>query len=225
MIVQANVVDNDGFIIEPMVVSVYDVLQVNVIKVVVEQGFYTPRWDYENKKWIEGAELDYIERMKVISAISEGLISKEIIDKKIIANEYKSLDERELDFLDIEYGISRLEEKLEYFKEVKVLYFKNKCEYVIEEGFTASNGNFYRTNRDDQTNMIGQKDSLSDNPAILQVPWKTEDKGYIMHSRDEWLMISREAFAHKPNQLFKYDAIKNLTLGVTTLEELNAINW
>lgn len=225
MIVQANVVDSDGFIIEPIVVGIYDVLQVNVIKLVVQEGLYIPRWDYESKEWIEGAELDYIEHTKVVLAINEGLISKETVDNKIVTNGYKTLDERELEFLNIEYGINSVEEKLEYFKRIKTLFFKEKCESTIEEGFTASNGNFYRTNRDDQTNMIGQKDSISDNPSILEVPWKTENKGYIIHSREEWLRIYREAFAHKQNQLFKYDTIKNETINATTLEELMAINW
>lgn len=57
MIVQANLLDSNGFIIEPVVVFVYDVLEVNVIKEVVPEGIYTPRWDYETKTWVESVTL------------------------------------------------------------------------------------------------------------------------------------------------------------------------
>lgn len=58
MIVQANLLDSNGFIIEPVVVFVYDVLEVNVIKEVVPEGMYTPRWDYESKTWVESVTLN-----------------------------------------------------------------------------------------------------------------------------------------------------------------------
>src|SRR5437763_9836650 len=74
----------------------------------------------------------------------------------------------------------------------KIRELNNKCEAVIVAGFTSSNGHTYRTNRDDQVNMIGQKDDLADG-TVTVIPWKTEDVGYINHTRDEWFTVYSEA--------------------------------
>lgn len=154
-----------------------------------------------------------------------GELNKGFIDDKIIKNEFNLLKDYELDFLSSEFGLDSDAKLLSYCKDVKVLFFKNTCELKIEEGFTATNGNFYRTNRDDQTNMIGQKDALSDDLSLLHVPWKTEDKGYVMHTREDWLKVHQEAFTHKQKQLIKYDTLKKKVLTALTQEELSLINW
>lgn len=158
-------------------------------------------------------------------AIIAGELNKDFIDSKIIKNEFNLLKDYELEFLKSSYDLDSDAKLLSYCKDVKVLFFKNKCEFKIEEGFTATNGNFYRTNRDDQTNMIGQKGALSDDLSILQVPWKTEDKGYVMHTREDWLKIHQEAFKHKQMQLMKYDSLKKQIITTTTQDGLSAINW
>lgn len=223
MIVQANLLDSDGFIIEPVVVSIYDVLQVNVIKKAVREGLCKPKWDYKSLQWVEGATDEYVNEINARQQIAQGVLTKEYIDNKIINNEFSTLSTSELFFFKIELGLNSDTEILSYCKEVKIQYFKNKCESVIEEGFLSSNGNFYRTNRDDQTNMIGQKDVLTD--ETVQVPWKTENKGYVMHTKNEWLAVYGEAFTHKQTQLFKYDSLKNKALDTTTQDELQLINW
>lgn len=112
------------------------------------------------------------------------------------------------------------QEKLEKIAELKAI-----CEQTILKGFVSSNGYFYRTNRDDQTNMIGQKDELTTNSAITSVPWKTEDAGYMQHTREEWLVIYNEAFAHKKAQLFKYDSLKTKVNSFTTIAEVGELVW
>lgn len=110
-------------------------------------------------------------------------------------------------------------------KEKKVAELKQKCENAILAGFTSSNGHFYRTNRDDQTNFMGQKEELNDKPDMLVVPWKTEDVGYINHAREEWLTIFYEGLSHKKAQLYKYDTLKKQVESLTTIEEVQAIVW
>lgn len=117
------------------------------------------------------------------------------------------------------------EDVLKYHKELKIRVFKSQCEEDIEKGFTASNGHFYRTNRDDQINMIGQKDALDSNPNITTILWKTEDVGYIEHTREEWLNVYREAFKHKQDTLFKYNDLKLRVINATTNTEVTAIKW
>ena len=97
---------------------------------------------------------------------------------------------------------------LDYHKRLKIEILSEACEETIINGFTASNGHRYRTNRDDQINMIGQKDMLMVDPSITTVEWKTEDAGYIIHTRDEWLEVYKEAFNYKKTQLLKYNDLK-----------------
>jgi len=114
---------------------------------------------------------------------------------------------------------------LDYHKEIKVFVLNETCEDAIIDGFTSANGHKYRVNRDDQMNMLGQKDYLLSDTSIATVMWKTEDVGYIEHTREEWLSIYLEAFAHKQAQLYKYNTLKLQVLSATTHEDITAIQW
>lgn len=114
---------------------------------------------------------------------------------------------------------------LEKKKIEKIQEMNDICEQKIVEGFLSSNGHYYRTNRDDQINMIGQKDALLADPSIVSVQWKTEDMGYIDHTREEWLQVYGEAFTHKKTQLFKYNTLKQQIQATTTIEEIDLITW
>jgi hypothetical protein len=114
---------------------------------------------------------------------------------------------------------------IQYHKDIKKAEMNQKCDDTICGGFTATNGHTYRTNRDDQTNMIGQKDELNEDPTILVVPWKTEDSGYINHTREEWLSIYSQAFQFKKQQLFKYDKLKKDIAAATSHPEIIDIKW
>jgi hypothetical protein len=113
----------------------------------------------------------------------------------------------------------------DYTKDLKKQFLKDKCEESIEKGFTATNGYLYRTNRDDQINMVGQRDELLEDESISEVLWKTEDAGYIQHTREEWLSIYKQGFAHKKEQLFKYDMLKQQVNNALTHEEITSIVW
>lgn len=114
---------------------------------------------------------------------------------------------------------------LEKLKSLKLEKLRLDCEDDIESGFTASNGHFYRTNRDDQLNMIGQKDWLNDFPDEEVVYWKTEDAGYISHTRQEWISVYNEGYVIKRDKLFKLDQLRRVVLRATTSEEVVSIKW
>lgn len=86
MIVQANILDNNGFIIEPVVVFVYDVLQVNVVKEVVPEGLYIPKWNYETLQWSEGATEEQIKKIvdeqATAESFNEGVIASLLAENK-----------------------------------------------------------------------------------------------------------------------------------------------
>jgi hypothetical protein len=118
-----------------------------------------------------------------------------------------------------------LEEILDYHKELKQAVLSEYCERDIQKGFISSNSHHYRTNRDDQVNMIGQKDAIASNDLITHVMWKTEDAGYIQHTKEEWLNIYQEAFVHKQQMLFKYENKKQQLLACLSHQELMDLKW
>lgn len=157
-----------------------------------------------------------------------GELVKSVVFEKIVHSGYHNLTVIEEEFAkDIlaKDSIVTEEQILEHCKTIKIEYFNKLCEQKIIEGFVASNGYKYRTNRDDQTNMIGQKDELNADDSITTVSWKTEDYGYVNHTRAEWLNVYNEAFTHKKTQLFKYNQLKISVLNSISHEEMEQIKW
>ncbi|CAI6329523.1 hypothetical protein M1D45_21830 (plasmid) [Bacillus sp. SA116] len=109
---------------------------------------------------------------------------------------------------------------LQHHKNLKNDLLSEACEEEIIKGFTASNGHAYRTNRDDQVNMIGQKDILDDTNTDEPIKWKTEDAGWIDHTKDEWLQVYKEAFDFKKSTLLKYATLKDQVNNATTHDEI-----
>jgi hypothetical protein len=156
----------------------------------------------------------------------EGKLTEESINNKLIGDGYHTLTLVEQDYVKELIGGQPTDEQiLDYCKTIKINHFNKLCESKIIAGFNASNGHKYRTNRDDQTNMIGQKDELTADSTIANVDWKTEDVGYITHTREEWLTVYNEAFVHKKTQLFTYNSLKMQVLNATTHEEVATIKW
>ncbi|QZA70328.1 hypothetical protein 278BB001_177 [Bacillus phage 278BB001] len=114
---------------------------------------------------------------------------------------------------------------LDYHKEFKIYVFQVTCDTEIAKGFTASNGHTYRTNREDQTNMLATKIQLSEDPTISEVYWLTQDSGYLMHTREELLKVYNEAFEHKKNLVFKNGELRRMIENAATDAELVAIKW
>lgn len=126
----------------------------------------------------------------------------------------------------VDYSTLTEADVLKFQKDLKISIFKETCENEILEGFTSSiNGHVYRTNRDDQINMIGQKDILDSDPSITEVFWKTEDAGYVSHTREDWIKIYNEGFNYKKAILYKYDTLKKQVELATTDAEVVAIVW
>ncbi|MBU8733429.1 hypothetical protein KM915_25795 [Cytobacillus oceanisediminis] len=59
MFIEARLIDENGFIVDPVVVRDTDVLESNLIKEPVPPLLYKPRWIEGG--WVEGATVEYIE--------------------------------------------------------------------------------------------------------------------------------------------------------------------
>lgn len=114
---------------------------------------------------------------------------------------------------------------LNHHKSLRIELLSTRCNNLIVEGFESSNGHTYRTDRDDQINMIGQKDMLHEDQTIEEVYWRTEDAGYLPHTREEWLNVYKEAFRHKQEKIFKYNKLKSEVMNAETHSEILAIKW
>lgn len=118
------------------------------------------------------------------------------------------------------------EEVLNHHKYLKIEQLSDITKETIATGFTSTNGHLYRTNGDDRENMIGKAVQLILKPEITSVMWKTEDVGYIDHTRTDWIdKVFIEGLAFKENTLFKYNTLKGQVTNATTDAEVLAIVW
>ena len=115
---------------------------------------------------------------------------------------------------------------LGYHKRLKIDQLTLISDDVIVNGFVATNGHTYRTNRDDQINIIGKAIQLIFKPEITSVPHKTEDSGYVVLTRDEWIEnVFSQGLSHKEKALHKYNTLKMKVEAATTEEEILLLNW
>ena len=115
---------------------------------------------------------------------------------------------------------------LNYHKNLKKDVFSEISDETIVNGFVSSNGYSYRTNRDDQLNMIGKALQLVLKPDIPSVSFRTNELGYIDHDRDEWIdKVYIEGLEHKENTLAKYNMLKYQTSLANTEPELLSVKW
>ncbi|AGY48495.1 tail fiber protein [Bacillus phage Spock] len=118
------------------------------------------------------------------------------------------------------------EDILKYHKDLKISMHNEFCELAIAGGFTSTNGHRYRTNSDDQTNFLGRLVFLLLKPETTEVSWKAEDVGdYVVHTKEEWLQVALEGFAHKEAQLSKFNEKTKLIKAATTHDQVVAISW
>ncbi|QFP93353.1 UNVERIFIED_ORG: hypothetical protein Xoosp15_88 [Xanthomonas phage Xoo-sp15] len=114
---------------------------------------------------------------------------------------------------------------LKYHKDLKTSMMDEFSDVYIKLGFKSVNGHRYRLNENDQINFLGKKDWLRDHTEVTEVPWKTEDAGYVVHTREDWLTVQAEAYTHKETQLFKYNDKVTAIAAATTHEEIVAVSW
>lgn len=115
---------------------------------------------------------------------------------------------------------------LDYHKKIKIELFSDYCDDLIVKGFEASNGHFYRTNKDDQVSLIGKALQLQLDPMIEEVGWKTEDTGgYVLHTREEFIQVFLEGANHKESTLYTFNVLKHQILNAQTDAEVLAVIW
>jgi hypothetical protein len=156
------------------------------------------------------------------------------LEKKMIDNGFDSFSLKEKNDLvailanreGVMYSEITPEYILNHHKQIKTDILSENCDETIVGGFTSTNGNKYRLNRDDQMNMIGKMIQLQHDPSIATVQWKTEGMGYVSHTKDEWInKVFLEALSFKEANLFKYNTLKAQVSNAMTDAEVLAVKF
>jgi hypothetical protein len=111
---------------------------------------------------------------------------------------------------------------LDEFKQNKVREFNDLCNQTILNGFTSQGFSFI-FDMEAQINFTQQL--LMINDKTTSIPWKTEDKGIQMFTKEQFLQIVQDAQAHKVNNIQKYWMIKQRVLDAQSYEDVDAITW
>lgn len=116
---------------------------------------------------------------------------------------------------------------LQYHRDIKIAWLIQKRDETIYSGFTSTNGHIYRTEPDDQINMLGQKIELMDNPSITTVMWRQEDvNDWVAHAASDWLTnVYQQAFNFKQSQMEKCKGLIGNVTQATTHDAIIAITW
>jgi hypothetical protein len=116
---------------------------------------------------------------------------------------------------------------LDRHKQLKIQSFSALCENEILDGFVSgTTGHTYRTNINDQINFMGKYLVVKEDETITTVFWKAEELGeQVLHTREEFLAVYREAFDHKEGRLFKLHTLRNAIKNCVTDEEVVSVVW
>jgi len=122
---------------------------------------------------------------------------------------------------------------LERAKQEKIKELDLKCEATILEGFMipedhedpALAGNFYSFDLYDQLNFNLQVTYIDVVTPTEPIYWKTENKGILPHTIQQFMEVCKHAERHKRGNIEKYWALKEQVMNCQTIEEVEAITW
>lgn len=171
-------------------------------------------------------------------SIKEWLIATGYMEEKtdyiLLNNNYSDLDNAILQEIRehvAEYYAIPLEQLIEddivsYHKLAMIKRLERRCQQEVLEGFSsASTGHIYRTNTDDQINILGKIVELMLKTDLLTIQWKTEDSGVIDHTRETFFGILFESIKHKEDKIVHLWQKKYEVSLCSTHEEINLIEW
>jgi hypothetical protein len=115
---------------------------------------------------------------------------------------------------------------LEYKRDEKHKALRNRVnEAIVSSFFSVTTGHYYDFDVHDQANFTQQMLLFVNNPALIEVDWKTTDAGIVRHTKDEFFAVVEDANSHKRSNLSKFWTKENALKIATTLEEVEAIQW
>jgi Domain of unknown function (DUF4376) len=98
------------------------------------------------------------------------------------------------------------------------------CNKAILTSFEY-NGNVIPFGETDQANLNQQLTLLLLDPALDSVVWKTENNGIKQFTREQFIEACKAGESHKRNNISHYWQLKAYVEGLTSVEEVQAINF
>jgi hypothetical protein len=114
---------------------------------------------------------------------------------------------------------------IDYLKQSKKQELSIACQNEILKGFTSANGHSYQFDFKDQDNLTQQMLFLVQDPTIEEISWKTLNEGVVVHTREEFLQVCKDADIHKRSNFGKYWSLEVQLNSATTEEEIVRIIW
>jgi hypothetical protein len=171
---------------------------------------------YEDGQVVEYPELKPTQesiKQETIDQILDN-VSKEI-DKRIVVFKTKG---QEYDLLDKEIS------DIDVVREAKYYALKEQCDEHILAGFwSVSTSAQYGFTEIDQMNMTQQMILFFIDPR--PIGWKTEDKGVVTLTKEQFIGVAFEAQKHKSAQINRWWQLKATILAAQTKEEIMSLEW
>ena len=113
---------------------------------------------------------------------------------------------------------------LDYLKKLYTNKMSQECKDFILQGFySAVTQSYYGFSEKDQINFNQQLTLMLLDPTVNEVYWKTEDKGVIPHTRDEFIAVCKEGEKHKRHAMRNYYIITDNIREMRNFEELKGL--
>jgi hypothetical protein len=103
-----------------------------------------------------------------------------------------------------------------------------KCNETILAGFTSSalgSAHDYDFDYEAQQNLSGMLSLFNADATIADVTWKTKDAGPLTHTKEQFLQLYKDGFAHKNGHIAHYWTLKAQVQAATTVSAVQEIVW
>jgi hypothetical protein len=113
---------------------------------------------------------------------------------------------------------------IEEVRMAKYNALKEQCdEHILADFYSSSTDAQYGFSEIDQMNMTQQMILFFINPGPIM--WKTEDKGLVQLTKEQFIGVAFEAQRHKEKQIKHWWQLKANVLAAQTKEEIMEFEW
>ncbi len=128
----------------------------------------------------------------------------------------------------IEGKIFDPEVELQLAKDAKILELNTLCNQLILGGFISDatgTEHQYKFDMEYQGNFSQQGVMLSLDPTAAAVPWPTRDAGVLVHTREQFIQLCKDAQEWKATNTYRYFDLKAQIQAAGTIDLVNLFTW
>lgn len=156
-----------------------------------------------------------------VQAFERPLTPEEELEKEIKEIRLMSSQTNKIDYYE---QMDKEKATLEEVRTAKFDALKEVCDNEILKGFySPSMDATFGFSFTDQMNITQQMIVFILDPAPIM--WKTEDKGLMEITKEQFIQIAYEAGAHKQKQIMRWWQLKAIVITAQTKEEIIELEW